>query len=774
LDDDDDDDDYQIHVCSNNNGYHLRLYSSSSLVQNAAIIVLHDEEDVNQPEADDSEKWLIDDDTADSADAAARTKELNESPSMISCHPHPSSTSSSSSSSSREFHHCLNLFDSFASLGVVPRQDCNDNDSNRNNINIDVLQALVCLAMVAQLESGGNSSSRLLYDEDSCSSTTTSTITTCCVSSSSRSLDSRVSRQHALMIHQGDTSTALLEAIPTSGRVRDMVARMENSSHLSSIVSLQAETKSSNSLRSGSRDNSNNAIRVLLPPPPPPPTKEMDQEVAAAQEETFDNAIDTVGEYLAAGGSTTIPHRKQVLGQLLRIGLWSRDEIRSNLTDHDERLLAQMELIFWSNDLNELGASAVMGNAIVDSCWFWQLRAVTQHAMRRQEQPQQQRQQQQAKRRLLAIQNDSHQLVTSIAEVAGLLEETVLETTMHVCRGIDETGSWFMQQQQQQQQEQEQQQSQGLDEQIKSPSEAENPSNKQLSPSRFCWYNDSNDRCEEVQQKENDDCSNWQTPTKSTPAQRNTRFSLLEDRKNQIVYETYSDAALRATTAAHSAVSRALTATKDASRLGITKAAQACEKQGLGEKLVADADHRTVLAAVANIGLASLGAVAVVGDACIESSSRVVRTAGAVTANVVEHKYGPSAGKVVRDGGAVALNVWKTLALVKFVAPHVLTKILAKETGKQHLRRKQKEADCTVKSSKDYDPPNTVLAQPARDEIARNHSIRDCDSRAKKPISFQFDCPAARRRYPNSERVIAAKKEICEWISDCPCPSTLL
>jgi Senescence-associated protein len=96
---------------------------------------------------------------------------------------------------------------------------------------------------------------------------------------------------------------------------------------------------------------------------------------------------------------------------------------------------------------------------------------------------------------------------------------------------------------------------------------------KQLSPSRFCWYNDSNDRCEEVQQKENDDCSNWQTPTKSTPAQRNTRFSLLEDRKNQIVYETYSDAALRATTAAHSAVSRALTATKDASRLGITKAA---------------------------------------------------------------------------------------------------------------------------------------------------------------------------------------------------------
>jgi hypothetical protein len=67
---------------------------------------------------------------------------------------------------------------------------------------------------------------------------------------------------------------------------------------------------------------------------------------------------------------------------------------------------------------------------------FGQLRAVTQHVIR-----------QQLANKRVAIQHGSHQVATSIVKVACLLEETVLETTLQFSRGIDETGSWLIQQQ---------------------------------------------------------------------------------------------------------------------------------------------------------------------------------------------------------------------------------------------------------------------------------------------------------------------------------------
>jgi Senescence-associated protein len=643
----------------------------------------------------------------------------------------------SCSTSGVEFNQCRNLFDSFVSLGVP-----HDDDTNV------VVQGLVFLAMVGQMDR-----SRLCCGCDSCYTTTTAT--------SSSSVSNSV-RSHATIQSDACTSSAAASMIqkttlhvqPTSGRVRDMVARMENNTPTLQQPTHSPPEESDELLNSAQQHQKNKA--------------DQDTNVAAAKE-SFYNAIDTVGEYLATGGgSTTIQHRKNVLGHLLRVGLLSRDKSIDRDSDDDEERLDQLERIFWSSDwkdMDSISSNDVIGNGIIDCCWFWQLRAVTQHAMRQEEKEdrqQQQQQQQQVKRRLLAIQQDSHQLVTSIAEVAGLLEETVLETTLHVCRGIDETGSWLIQHQQSEPKLH-----------VDNPSKAEQASSKELSPSKFCWYNDKNAHCE-GQQKENDICRNWMTPTKSTPLLQSNRVALLEDRKNQVVYETYSGAARRATTAAHNTVSRALTATKDASRLGMAKAAQAFVEQGLGEKLVADEDHRTVLAAVANVGLVSLGAIAVVGDACMESTSRVLQTAGTVTANVVEHKYGPSAGRVIRDGGEAVLNIWKTLALVKFVAPHVLTKILAKETGKRHLRRKQEEADSSVESSKNDHHSLAVPEQQANEEVKQNHAIQVSDSRASKTVSFQLDCQYARCRHPVNDRVIAAKKEICDWISDCPCSSTSL
>lgn len=98
--------------------------------------------------------------------------------------------------------------------------------------------------------------------------------------------------------------------------------------------------------------------------------------------------------------------------------------------------------------------------------------------------------------------------------------------------------------------------------------------------------------------------------------------------------------------------------------------------------------HEEVLHAVGHVGLAGIGAAAVVTDAMVEATKRLWTESSAVAAEVVEHKYGPTVGQVVRNSTDTVGNVGKTIACVKTVAlipGKASLATVVKEAGKAHL-----------------------------------------------------------------------------------------
>jgi hypothetical protein len=165
-----------------------------------------------------------------------------------------------------------------------------------------------------------------------------------------------------------------------------------------------------------------------------------------------------------------------------------------------------------------------------------------------------------------------------------------------------------------------------------------------------------------------------------------------------VVTKTYTDAAKRATNGVRETARWTAHSLRDASTDSIHRIAQLLDQEGLGEKLVPNEGHRNMLVAAGTVGIASLGAAAIVGEAVFETTKAVAQKSALVAADVVRHKYGESAGRVVEDASHTTGNILRTVAHVAMLETTVLAKAVGKNACKVQARRSQ-ESDEARNSS---------------------------------------------------------------------------
>ena len=107
-------------------------------------------------------------------------------------------------------------------------------------------------------------------------------------------------------------------------------------------------------------------------------------------------------------------------------------------------------------------------------------------------------------------------------------------------------------------------------------------------------------------------------------------------------------------------------AIRHASVRGVQAISTKFEQEVTGDSLPVEC--REALRAAGKVGVATIGAVAIVGEALLETSRAVMETTASVTADVVQHRYGNSAGKVASDAGETAVNIVRTLGNVAVVS----------------------------------------------------------------------------------------------------------
>ena len=149
---------------------------------------------------------------------------------------------------------------------------------------------------------------------------------------------------------------------------------------------------------------------------------------------------------------------------------------------------------------------------------------------------------------------------------------------------------------------------------------------------------------------------------------------------------SYASVAKTATAGVREKVKFAADGVRDASVKGIHMAAKKFEDERIGHMLVRDKNHREVFMAAGRVGMATLGAAAVVGEAVFETSTSVSRKTVAVTADVVRHKYGDDAGQILQDGCDTTGNILTTIAHVALLESRVWSKSVAKNAGKVQFR----------------------------------------------------------------------------------------
>lgn len=97
-------------------------------------------------------------------------------------------------------------------------------------------------------------------------------------------------------------------------------------------------------------------------------------------------------------------------------------------------------------------------------------------------------------------------------------------------------------------------------------------------------------------------------------------------------------------------------------------------------------ESREIIKAAGKIGIASVGAVAVVAEAVMETSRSLGSKTANVTADVVGHKYGSVAGEVAQDAADTYTNVLETMAnITKASNGSKLVQAVAENAGKNQV-----------------------------------------------------------------------------------------
>ena len=156
--------------------------------------------------------------------------------------------------------------------------------------------------------------------------------------------------------------------------------------------------------------------------------------------------------------------------------------------------------------------------------------------------------------------------------------------------------------------------------------------------------------------------------------------------KTGVVTLTYSRAAKSASSGIRETARWTVHGIRDVATRGIQIAANQVNEKKWGERVVPHQQSRDAFVAVGTVGLAGLGAAAIVGEAVFHSTCAVAQKSGEVIADVVGFQYGETAGQAVQDAAETTGNVLQTIRHVIFLDCRKLARGIAKNTGKSHVQ----------------------------------------------------------------------------------------
>jgi hypothetical protein len=165
------------------------------------------------------------------------------------------------------------------------------------------------------------------------------------------------------------------------------------------------------------------------------------------------------------------------------------------------------------------------------------------------------------------------------------------------------------------------------------------------------------------------------------------------DMKSAILVASCTSSVKKATDGVRITTRRTMTGIRDASSHGIQMAAKRFDDEKFSHKLVPDQDHRDVLAAAGKVGIASLGASIVVGEAIYDTTKAIAQKTASVTADVVRHKYGDAAGQIIQDTSDTTGNILDAIARITLLEARVFSNTIMKDSGRQQFDRNHQEED---------------------------------------------------------------------------------
>ena len=146
--------------------------------------------------------------------------------------------------------------------------------------------------------------------------------------------------------------------------------------------------------------------------------------------------------------------------------------------------------------------------------------------------------------------------------------------------------------------------------------------------------------------------------------------------KTAVLALTYSNAAKRGSEAARNATWKMTSSIRETSSRSISRAylhlassshSLSTRNPSSAQIVVFSPECREVLRSMGHVGWTSIGAIAIVGDAVLETGRAVVGKTSQVTAELVAYKYGTSAGQVVLDIGEATQNAIRIVGHVAFL-----------------------------------------------------------------------------------------------------------
>jgi hypothetical protein len=153
---------------------------------------------------------------------------------------------------------------------------------------------------------------------------------------------------------------------------------------------------------------------------------------------------------------------------------------------------------------------------------------------------------------------------------------------------------------------------------------------------------------------------------------------------------------------------------RDFSTRQIHATSKAWQEKQIGKQVIPDDEVRETLVATGKVGVATLGASALLVESMFHTTKAIAQTSVKVAAKVGGHYHGEEVGNLIDNVGTTAGNVLRTITHVGTLEAQVLSKAVARNSAKVEMKAKVKES---VESSMKDDIEITEDEKRLRDLI---------------------------------------------------------